>query len=1114
VAGDCHGTAVAGCVSARFNNSTGVVGIAPSCRVISARFCTATSNTACVTNWNAQDSYTVNALNWAVNNGVQVTNNSNSYGATANAIDDAYDNARGNGIISFASAGNNGTTTLGYPSSLGTVDAVSNVQSDGTLNSTSQRGTGLDWSAPGTNIRTTDRTGSAGYSSTGDYAYVSGTSFSSPYAAGIAALIKSFRPNYNPSNIELAMAVGVRDFGAAGYDTNYGYGFVTAYASLRAFTPSNDLCYTATVIPSLTWSPAAINTVNATTSAWYEPQEDCEYNNSGVSNSVWYEFTPPANGYISFDTFGSDYDTVVAIFDGCNAYLTLGGSFFPIFANQIACNDDSGGLQSQIVNAPVTGGTTYKIKVSKYGTTPGGGSLVVHFSFTYAPPPNDVCTSATVIPGDATSYAPTPYSTIGAGTSSGCIETPSSCGSGFGNGHSVWYRFTPNAGGRLYIDTFGSNYDTVLTVFNGTSAGCGYSSGANCVYPTEVACNDDVAPGNTPSQIYNLTLAGGQTYYIKVAAYSGNAGGTLDFNFAYVPLIPPNNGCATPTEITDNTFTVSGLDTTGADTTPGELQESCEFNNAGVSNSVWYSFTPPVDGVLDVDTLGSNYDTVLAVFQGDCATGVEVACNDDTAQNLQSQITGTHLTAGLPYLIKVSDYGGPGGGLLTLHFTFTPDPPPECLGTWSILATNPFGARGYHAMAYDTANGQTVLFGGWDGVGPIADMRLLSGLTWTSVAPDPSPSARYAHAMAYDSLRGKVMLFGGFNSAYLNDTWLWDGAAGTWTQMSPAHAPPERAYPQLVYDSQRDRMVLFGGHSGGILLGDTWEWDGTDWTQVAGDGPSPRYAPAMAYDSTRHKTVLFGGSGDVLETDTWEWDGASWTQSPATGPDARYASVMAYDSARAVAVLHGGGPTDTWEYDGNAWRRVSTGGPPTRTFSAMVYDSGRAACVLVGGEAGGNVMRDDVWTWSGPGDDGPVWITGQPASAALCLGDPINLSVTAVGHEPLAYQWRLDGVDIAGATDATYSVAAATAGDVGVYTCVVTNLCSSMESAGAGVTFCVLGDLNCDGGVNAGDVPLFMQALLSPGALSACQLDRADVNQDGQINGLDVAPMTHLITGP
>jgi len=45
----------------------------------------------------------------------------------------------------------------------------------------------------------------------------------------------------------------------------------------------------------------------------------------------------------------------------------------------------------------------------------------------------------------------------------------------------------------------------------------------------------------------------------------------------------------------------------------------------------------------------------------------------------------------------------------------------------------------------------------------------------------------------------------------------------------------------MTFDSKRGRTVLFGGvGAGGALFGDTWEWDGSFWTQMDNIGPAPR----------------------------------------------------------------------------------------------------------------------------------------------------------------------------------------------------------------------------------------------------------------------------------
>jgi hypothetical protein len=98
-------------------------------------------------------------------------------------------------------------------------------------------------------------------------------------------------------------------------------------------------------------------------------------------------------------------------------------------------------------------------------------------------------------------------------------------------------------------------------------------------------------------------------------------------------------------------------------------------------------------------------------------------------------------------------------------------------------------------------------------------------------------------------------------------------------------------------------MTTLGDRSVGLFgvqnkRSETWEWDGTSWTEVATTGPSPRIGSAIA--ALGDRIVLFGGfdpgNGSLSDVrvldDTWVWDGTSWTQLAIPGPPARTGAVM------------------------------------------------------------------------------------------------------------------------------------------------------------------------------------------------------------------------------
>jgi hypothetical protein len=207
--------------------------------------------------------------------------------------------------------------------------------------------------------------------------------------------------------------------------------------------------------------------------------------------------------------------------------------------------------------------------------------------------------------------------------------------------------------------------------------------------------------------------------------------------------------------------------------------------------------------------------------------------------------------------------------------------------------------------------------------------------------------------MCFDSIRNRTVLFGGLSAgARLGDTWEWDGSF--WTQMNDI-GPAVRDLSAMVYDSSRKVSVLFGGQ-GAQNLGDTWQWDGTDWTQVSDTGPIARSNHAMAFDSVRNRTVLFAGQSAENQHlgDTWEFDGEAWTQQQDAGPPSRGCHCMAFDSVSNRVIMFGGEDVnnhslaDTWAWDGREWVQIAEIGPPPRLSATMASDGG-SSIILFGG---------------------------------------------------------------------------------------------------------------------------------------------------------------------
>ncbi len=226
---DGHGTTVAGCISGILNNGIGAAGIAPDCLTTSARTFIHINSGG---QWTSESAWTVNTLAWAESIGARVTNNSNCYAIESAAIASQYASTKANGMVHFASSCNDGAAQLGYPSSLPSVNAIGAINASGLRASFSNIGDALAFVAPGVDIITTDRSGNDGFTS-GDYTFVQGTSYASPYAAGIAALLIAANPTITPDLVETVMRESSIDLGDAGYDIVTGYGLVNAYRALQ-----------------------------------------------------------------------------------------------------------------------------------------------------------------------------------------------------------------------------------------------------------------------------------------------------------------------------------------------------------------------------------------------------------------------------------------------------------------------------------------------------------------------------------------------------------------------------------------------------------------------------------------------------------------------------------------------------------------------------------------------------------------------------------------------------------------------------------------------------------------------------------------------------------------
>jgi len=211
-----HGTKVAGVAAASTNNVIGIAGVAWNSLIMPMNH-----GPGGYPDWVAEDMRT------AVNDGADILNcsffNTESYPVIEDACQYAYEH----NVVVVAGAGNDDFPIPydAYPAAFDSfVIAVGAINEYGERRSSSNYGSWLDVMAPGENIWTTEP---LDY-----YGSVSGTSFSTAFVSGIAALIRSAHPSFSADKVKWKICSSAIDMGEEGWDEFTGHGRVYAPAAV------------------------------------------------------------------------------------------------------------------------------------------------------------------------------------------------------------------------------------------------------------------------------------------------------------------------------------------------------------------------------------------------------------------------------------------------------------------------------------------------------------------------------------------------------------------------------------------------------------------------------------------------------------------------------------------------------------------------------------------------------------------------------------------------------------------------------------------------------------------------------------------------------------------
>ncbi len=477
---DGHGSHVSGIIGAVGNNGVGISGVAWKVQLMPLKFLTASGG--------GSPSDEIACIDYAIAHGAAIINASFGADTASNAELAAIAGARDAGVIFVAAAGNGNSNGIGFSTDVGSdypagylldnIVTVAASNATDTLTAFSNFGAGsVDLAAPGDRIYSTYNSSDTGYQT------FSGTSMAAPHVAGALALLKAKFPNDNYRQLINRLLRSVTPVPALIGKVQSGgrLNLAAALNSLDSRPLNDDFASRAT----LAGTNVRVRSSNAGATADLPTH-------AGIATGadLWWTWTAPASTQVTFDTTGSTYDTVVAVYTGTSV-----GSLTPVGSN----DDAAVGVTTSRLTLDVTAGTTYQIAVAGKAGASGQTNLRVG-----SVPANDTFAKAQIVTGQTFVLNAT---NLNAGSESG---EPKPIAAALG--HTVWFKWVAPASGRFQLSAFATQIDTTAAVYTGTAV--------NALIP--VASNNNANAATTGFPYYDtdalvpFNAIAGQTYYFAI----------------------------------------------------------------------------------------------------------------------------------------------------------------------------------------------------------------------------------------------------------------------------------------------------------------------------------------------------------------------------------------------------------------------------------------------------------------------------------------------------------------------------------------------------------------------------------------------------------------------
>ncbi len=483
-----HGSHCAGTIGASGNNGVGISGVCQKVKLMGCKFLTDTGS--------GSTSDAVECIDYARTHGAKVISNSWGGGGYSQALYDAIEACRKEGIIFVVAAGNshlNIDQLSYYPAGylLDNIVTVGAMDHDGKPASFSNSGSGtVHLFAPGVEIYSAWKGGASTYNT------ISGTSMATPHVSGAAALLKAQFPLADYHQLINRLLRGTIK---GGFNAQTG-GMLNLQNALKTndARPWGDNLIEAISLKG--------NGVTGRASNAYATYEADEIAHAGVGGgrSIWFRWEPRQSGKAEITTLGSNFDTCVDVYSKTSG--SIKGLGAPVVGND---NDSELGVKTSKVSFQVEEGKSYLIAVDgKNGET---GTVGIQCNIAAA---NDDFASAMGLSG----------ANVGAewNNAGSTSEMNEPLHAENNPTRSVWFAWTAPQSGIFTVETFGSKVDTLLGVYTGETLAA----------LTPLAGNDDngkVAPSQPAKDLdlwstVTIRATAGTTYKIAVDGYRGEQG--------------------------------------------------------------------------------------------------------------------------------------------------------------------------------------------------------------------------------------------------------------------------------------------------------------------------------------------------------------------------------------------------------------------------------------------------------------------------------------------------------------------------------------------------------------------------------------------------------------